>query len=87
VVCSLRRLEVAKERKAHVESNRTASAKLFDSTKLTVVPETEKTQVNPPGPLPPTAWGLFLCPKNSTGSRRRWPDLTPRFGLSASFCV
>jgi hypothetical protein len=35
-------LEVAKERKAHVESNRVASAKLFDSNKLTVCPEQKK---------------------------------------------
>jgi hypothetical protein len=32
-------LEVAKERSAHVEANRKASAKLFDSDKLTVCPE------------------------------------------------
>lgn len=32
-------LAVAKERSAHVEANRKASAKLFDSNKLTVVPE------------------------------------------------
>jgi hypothetical protein len=35
-------LAIAKERKAHVESNRTASAKLFDSNKLSVVPEKRK---------------------------------------------
>jgi hypothetical protein len=32
-------LEVAKERSAHVESNRKASAAIFDSKKLTVCPE------------------------------------------------
>jgi hypothetical protein len=35
-------LEVAKERSAHVAANRTASAKLFDSDKLSVVPEKRK---------------------------------------------
>ena len=35
-------LEVAKERSAHVEANRKASAKLFDSNKLSVVPEKRK---------------------------------------------
>jgi hypothetical protein len=35
-------LEVAKERSAHVAANRTASAKLFDSNKLSVVPEKRK---------------------------------------------
>ena len=35
-------LKVAKERSAHVESNRKASAKLFDSKKLSVVPERKK---------------------------------------------
>jgi hypothetical protein len=34
-------LDVAKERSAHVESNRKASAKLFDSTRLSVVPESK----------------------------------------------
>jgi hypothetical protein len=32
-------LAVAKERSAHIEANRKASAKLFDSNKLSVVPE------------------------------------------------
>ena len=32
-------LEVAKERSAHVQANRDASAKLFDSNKKTVCPE------------------------------------------------
>jgi len=32
-------LVVAKERSAHVEANRKASAKLFDSKRLSVVPE------------------------------------------------
>jgi len=32
-------LDVAKERSRHVQANRVASAKLFDSTKLSVVPE------------------------------------------------
>jgi hypothetical protein len=35
-------LVVAKERSAHVEANRKASAKLFDSKKLTVCPEQKK---------------------------------------------
>jgi hypothetical protein len=35
-------LEVAKERSAHVKANRDASAKLFDSKKLTVCPEQKK---------------------------------------------
>jgi hypothetical protein len=35
-------LEVARERSAHVAANRTASAKLFDSNKLSVVPEKRK---------------------------------------------
>jgi hypothetical protein len=35
-------LVVAKERSAHVAANRVASAKLFDSNKLSVVPEKRK---------------------------------------------
>jgi hypothetical protein len=35
-------LQVAAERKAHVEANRKASAKMFDSDKLTVCPEQKK---------------------------------------------
>lgn len=35
-------LQVAAERKAHVKANREASAKAFDSAKLTVCPEQKK---------------------------------------------
>jgi len=37
-------LQVAKERSAHVQANRDASAKLFDSDKLTVCPEQKKAR-------------------------------------------
>jgi len=41
-VTSKNGLQVAAERKAHVEANRKASAKVFDSDKLTVCPEQKK---------------------------------------------
>jgi hypothetical protein len=41
-VTSKNGLDVAKERSAHVEANRKASAKLFDSTRKSVVPEQRK---------------------------------------------
>jgi hypothetical protein len=37
-------LDVSKERSAHVESNRKESAKLFDSKRLSVVPERKGVQ-------------------------------------------
>jgi hypothetical protein len=60
-------LQVAAERKAHVEANRKASAALFNSDKLTMCPEQKKNGNNQPGRHRETGGGLFLWSKNSTG--------------------